>query len=518
MGTTYYVSTNGNDASDGLTPATALATGSRAATLFNGLSAGVQAQGVSVLWDNGTYNEPGLSFTPQLGSNGGTLLLAPLHLRIFAAASGMPVKLNLTTDPGAGIGGVYINNTTARTQNTTTTQVCGVTVLGLEVTDASTGQALVAGVEIGVPNGAVTACYVHDIGVGLSAGATGGAVDNIGTGDGTNPYGFSVTRCLIIHCGPSGGGGLYHGIYPGSPYSLIANNIVGNCPGGWAIHAYAGSTNCTIINNTCFNYGSGGIVWGSPSIASTGNKVYNNICHGNSNAGTVGLESQSALPGSVDHSDVENNLCWHNAVSDAPVFNDATAHTSLNNLVGDPLFVNYQASGSGDYHLSSGSPAIDTGTALSAQACDFAGTPRPLGGAYDMGAYEAIGNLLGQRSNGMGFIRLDSAPQIATGAAPTLSNLATNVTNASVVGTAGRGYILFTVQTATIPAGTKLFTVTFASALVDVPTVLLNGQTGFAKTTAGFIADSVTANSFIVVNKDTLPVIAGIECGYLVVP
>ncbi|HEY0592931.1 MAG TPA: choice-of-anchor Q domain-containing protein, partial [Thermoanaerobaculia bacterium] len=49
---------------------------------------------------------------------------------------------------------------------------------------------------------------------------------------------------------------------------------------------------------------------------------------------------------------------------------------------GDPLFV-----GASDYHLQSGSPAIDRGVPTSASR-DHEGTPRPQGPAYDIGAYE----------------------------------------------------------------------------------------------------------------------------------
>lgn len=51
-------------------------------------------------------------------------------------------------------------------------------------------------------------------------------------------------------------------------------------------------------------------------------------------------------------------------------------------LSGDPLFA-----GATDYHLRSGSPAIDAGVSTSATR-DHDGTPRPRGSAFDIGAYE----------------------------------------------------------------------------------------------------------------------------------
>lgn len=50
-----------------------------------------------------------------------------------------------------------------------------------------------------------------------------------------------------------------------------------------------------------------------------------------------------------------------------------------------PGFVN---AGGGDFRLSAGSPGIDTGATLPEVQKDFAGTSRPQGAAFDLGAYE----------------------------------------------------------------------------------------------------------------------------------
>jgi hypothetical protein len=54
----------------------------------------------------------------------------------------------------------------------------------------------------------------------------------------------------------------------------------------------------------------------------------------------------------------------------------------------NPLFVNYQANGSGNYRVYSSSPAIDRGTAVKAPTTDIAHVARPRGAAVDVGAYE----------------------------------------------------------------------------------------------------------------------------------
>ncbi len=58
------------------------------------------------------------------------------------------------------------------------------------------------------------------------------------------------------------------------------------------------------------------------------------------------------------------------------------------NIYGDPLFLSPAWGSNGDYHLKSGSPAIDRGTANGAPTRDLEGKPRPQGQGFDIGAYE----------------------------------------------------------------------------------------------------------------------------------
>jgi hypothetical protein len=46
-----------------------------------------------------------------------------------------------------------------------------------------------------------------------------------------------------------------------------------------------------------------------------------------------------------------------------------------------------------DFHLQSGSPAINAGLTIASVTDDYAGTTRPKGSAYDIGAYESDYNL-----------------------------------------------------------------------------------------------------------------------------
>ena len=52
----------------------------------------------------------------------------------------------------------------------------------------------------------------------------------------------------------------------------------------------------------------------------------------------------------------------------------------------DPMFVNPTTL---DFHLMLGSPAVDAGLTLSIVPTAFDGVVRPLGGGYDIGAFES---------------------------------------------------------------------------------------------------------------------------------
>ena len=130
----------------------------------------------------------------------------------------------------------------------------------------------------------------------------------------------------------------------------------------------------TIINNTFV--GNGGSEWGGG--IEIGNKdlenivIRNNICSQNVNYQIYDDSLVSTV--SIDH----NLIDGFRGELDEEV-------RGTDFLEGDPLFISPNTY---DFHLMSGSPAIDSGSSISAPSFDFDGISRPIGTGIDRGAYE----------------------------------------------------------------------------------------------------------------------------------
>jgi hypothetical protein len=131
----------------------------------------------------------------------------------------------------------------------------------------------------------------------------------------------------------------------------------------YGIHAYHNPAYWTVANNTVVGNGRGILV--GPQFV-----VTNNISYGNKGSGyAIASGSVSGAP------TFAANLSYGNGSSGA--------RTGV--TVADPMFANAP---SDDYRLRTGSPGINRGVATGAPLVDFAGFARPLGGAFDIGAYE----------------------------------------------------------------------------------------------------------------------------------
>ena len=200
---------------------------------------------------------------------------------------------------------------------------------------------------------------------------------------------------------------------------LTANTIKGNTAGG-AVGGLMTWCNSVSVTNNLFHNNSAPWYHGALLIdGSASTRVINNTITGNTSEGRgAGLTIQMGQDS--DRADVYNNIIYNNTgyweANDLAIFNDqdengvASPVSLLNNdfdqsstgtfiaipFTIDPSNLNHQdplfvGSATGDYRLAKGSPCIDTGTSTDAPATDMAGTSRPRGQGYDMGAYEYVG-------------------------------------------------------------------------------------------------------------------------------
>jgi hypothetical protein len=108
-------------------------------------------------------------------------------------------------------------------------------------------------------------------------------------------------------------------------------------------------------------------------------KIVNNIVFSRygANAGEIDLRD------SPQNTIVRNNIAYSFPANSGTVTSDH--NLDLDNYNPDDLFVDWQ---NFDLRPKAGSPAIDAGSASDAPNIDIAGTSRPQGSAYDIGAYE----------------------------------------------------------------------------------------------------------------------------------
>ncbi|MFQ6101356.1 MAG: choice-of-anchor Q domain-containing protein [Anaerolineae bacterium] len=154
--------------------------------------------------------------------------------------------------------------------------------------------------------------------------------------------------------------------------NLLAENNARSAGGGLWLDTWAPSYLIagTLVNNTLADNdaGAGGEgIWVGRYVSLT---LTNNIIAGH----TVGITNTRPASSTVS---ANTNLFWN---SSDPI-------TGSNAILADPLL-------SADYHLRSGSPAVDAGLTIPWLTADLEGNPRPQGSGYDLGAYEGERNEL----------------------------------------------------------------------------------------------------------------------------
>ncbi|HVF98175.1 MAG TPA: choice-of-anchor Q domain-containing protein [Flavisolibacter sp.] len=189
--------------------------------------------------------------------------------------------------------------------------------------------------------------------------------------------GFTDGNGIIIddaNNGQSGGSGIR---YAGK--TLVENNIVYS-NGGRGIHVFV-TDNVTVLNNTAYQNNKTPVIsdgeitiMSTATSQATGNRVYNNILFARAGKRISSVTNQASF--SEDYNIMYNSSSF--------------GYFNAHDIYADPRFVHAALF---NFQLQSTSPAINTGTNAAGlfSATDIVGVVRPQGTLPDMGAYEFSG-------------------------------------------------------------------------------------------------------------------------------
>lgn len=357
--TTHFVAVGGNDSNDG--------SACRPWATIGKAARSVKA-GDTVIVGDGTYPEN-------------------VSINIGGTGESNRVVFRSQNKWGAHVSGVNGSSSTA--SNTFTVSANYVTIQDFEITGWD-----YTGYGIKEQNPAhhinVIGNNIHSMGKGATACVRGGGIGavNYTLIKDNHIWDISIYPRGRIRCN------YQHGIYVlgGDGGSIINNNIYAIWEGIGIQFDGARYNNWTVANNTIFNaaYDSGG----------DGGSMYFN-CDGSSSLGA----------GTCDNNVWRNNIfannsryCWfvtsmnggtlgaNNVYDHNLTYNCGASYMqsgkATNQITTDPLFINYQPDGTGNYHLQSTSPARNGGTNTSCPSTDQDGVTRPQEGVCDIGSYE----------------------------------------------------------------------------------------------------------------------------------
>ena len=246
-----------------------------------------------------------------------------------------------------------------------------VDIEGFDISGSGRHGILAAGANLTMTNN-----FIHDLTIsGGCNGSGGAAIDTYG------PVGnVVIDRNVVRNIGASmiGRCNTVQGIYIANANNVVTNNLVSGVAMA-GIQQWHGATASTIVNNTVFHTKDGILLGQGDAGTTTGsanNYVANNVVYDNTTYGIVELGKMAG-----------NNRYVNNLVAKSGTSMRVAGSVS-GTISSDPLFVAYQANGTGNYRLSSSSPAIDRGTSTSAPRVDLMLVARPRGAAIDIGAYE----------------------------------------------------------------------------------------------------------------------------------
>lgn len=233
---------------------------------------------------------------------------------------------------------------------------------------------------------------VHDIPGDCTSAGGGGIVTANWNGTGAEIVGNLVYNIAQ----PAGSCNKVQGIYQENSNAYIANNLIGNVA-AWGLECAHYCQSSVFVNNTVFHSG-GGLWVGDTDNGQMTSNIYgiNNIFYDIVPGGNWTACAIREYPGTTGPGDqyINNVIDVLNSGACTYQINSGSGSTITGTVFADPQFVNYQPDGSGNYHLQSNSPAINSGVSLNAPSIDFQGGKRPIGSAWDIGVYE-YGNVAG---------------------------------------------------------------------------------------------------------------------------
>lgn len=202
----------------------------------------------------------------------------------------------------------------------------------------------------------------------------------------------AVVEGNIIHDNGTGGGSGIN--MDGVQNSEIFNNLLYNNHASgiamYMIDAAEGAKNNKVYNNTIFN----------PTVTrwnilmnneSTGNKLYNNILiNHHSFRGSISIDASSTAGFQSDYNIVENRLSNDDGNSNMTLTEWQSLGYDLHSKLADPeeqIFVDFL---NGNFHLLENAQAVDQGTnsVLPTVFEDLDNNLRPQGNGFDIGCYE----------------------------------------------------------------------------------------------------------------------------------
>jgi parallel beta-helix repeat protein len=209
-------------------------------------------------------------------------------------------------------------------------------------------------------------------------------------GDGTIS-GALVENNIIYNNGAAGGSGING---DGIQDSVIRNNLLYNNHASgislYQIDGAEGAKNNLVVNNTVIVASDGR--WAmNIQDGSTGNHVFNNIFYNNHpSRGSIDIDPAARSGFQSDSNVVIDRFTTDGGTNiSLSAWRTQTGQDAHSIVVSAAtvaaLFANFAGN---DYHLKTGSLALNAGTSASAPPTDFEGTPRPSGGGFDIGADE----------------------------------------------------------------------------------------------------------------------------------